>query len=280
MKAEWNEIEKQYIGFFKTPQLFKNQSISPYPNFELNEFPFPSEVQILQKELKNLLYVGKRMEIFFKNGIKKHENYHLITHSLQLINKNKQTLGEIDFLVQDVVNQSVFQVELVVKFYIFDPSYSTNPLKCFMGPKRKDFLYKKLEKLHTHQFPILFSEIGKNNLEKLKLTPKSLQQKICFKAQVYLPYAIQVNLPDYINPSAVAGYWLPFSNFNQLSTKSDYLIPKKQNWMVKPELTEASSMDFFSCKKAVEKSLKDGHAPMLWEKTQEGKMNSYFIVAD
>jgi len=280
MKANFNEIKQQYNGFFKTPQLFKKQSISPYPNFEFNEFPFPSEVQILQKELKNLLYVGKRMEIFFKNGIENHTNYNLLLHSLQLINNNKKTLGEIDFLIEETSNNKLFHIELVFKFYIFDPDYSLNTLKCFMGPKRKDFLHKKLDKLHTHQFPILFSETSKNTFKKHDIKTENIEQKLCFKAQVYLPYAIQVNLPDYINPSTVAGYWLPFSSFNQLSTTSNYLIPNKQNWMVKPELSDASSMDFYSCKKAIEKALNDGHAPMLWEKTQEGKMNSYFIIAD
>lgn len=280
MEFNNHAIDRQLKGFLKTHQLLNSQSISPYPNFDVKDILISPDVSHLEKELKNFLYVGKRMEIFFTTTIENHPDYNLILHSLQLRNEQKTTLGEIDFLVEDVKLQQIIHVELVFKFYIFDPDYHSDDLMCFMGPKRKDFLKKKLHKLHTHQFPILFTKECQEALSKLQIHPKNIQQKLCYKAQVYLPYNKKVSLPSYINSDCISGFWLKFVDFEKLSKDSTFIIPQRQDWMEFPDFSVYVSNDFWSAHTAVEKLIQQGHAPMLWEKSKEGKINSYFITID
>jgi len=274
------DIERQLRGFFSTAALLKNQKLSLYANFDIKKFHLPTITGELQDELKPLLYIGKRMEIFLKSGIEMQENFNLVAFSKQLINMNKQTLGEIDFLVEDIKNQTYKHIELVYKFYIVDPNYSEDILKCFMGPKRKDFLYKKLDKLHKHQFPILFSKEGKQLLNLYQIEQEKLEQNLCFLAQLFLPLKQKVSLPDYINLNAVSGYWLAFEGFSRLSKDSQYFIPKRQDWMVEPNFKQIKSKDFESIQQEVANQIKNGSCPMLWEQNSKGELVKYLITAN
>lgn len=278
MKFTTKQLQQQFKGFLRTNALFSDSGVLPYSNFVLNssvDFKLNSSHE---KELSGQLYVGKRMEIFFKAYIENSKNLNLVTHSLQVVNDKKKTLGELDFIIENQPN--FLHIELVYKFYIYDPTYHRNSLHCFMGPKRKDFLYKKIEKLRNHQFPMLFNAFTQKQLKELALPTSHYEQKLSFMAKVFLPLNKAVNLPSYINPKTVSGFWLKFSELKLLNKFHHYFIPKRQDWMTIPSESDYTFEDFESIEMQVNVLIKSGIRPMLWEKTKEGKFNSYFVCFD
>lgn len=272
------QLQQQFEGFLKTNALFLDTRVLPYSNFELSS-PINCRLNSShEKELSSQLYVGKRMEIFFKAYIEHSKNLNLVTHSLQVVNDKKKTLGELDFIIEK--KRKLLHIELVYKFYIYDPTYHENSLHCFMGPKRKDFLYKKIEKLRNHQFPMLFNAFTQKQLKELALPTSHFEQKLSFMAKVFLPLNKEVNLPSYINPKTVSGFWLRFSELKLLNKSHNYFIPERQDWMVVPNDSNYTFENFESVEKQVRSQIKSGITPMIWEKTKEEKFNRYFVCFD
>ena len=137
---------QQYRGFLQTPDLF----LADYPGFQV----FDSQTLYLNTipplDVPKNIRLGQRMEYFMEASIKASQRYELIAKNLQIIH-NKKTLGEIDFLIRDLKENKVIHLELVYKFYLFDPLYSENKYACWIGPNRKDSLPLKINKFY---FPI------------------------------------------------------------------------------------------------------------------------------
>ena len=164
-----NRIKEQLLGFLNTPPLWKDHDL-----FDLLQFPFPdppvtellnSRVEIPGLETNFVL--GKRMEIFFDHLLKNSEKYEVIGKNLQIF-QGKLTLGELDFLIKNMENNTFHHIELVYKFYVYDSSYE-NELERWIGPNRRDSLLQKIEKLNQRQFPILFKPESKKLLSELNL---------------------------------------------------------------------------------------------------------------
>src|SRR5690606_12766576 len=134
-----------FQGFLDTPPLwFKNEL------FNLQQFEFP-QASLLSKEtilagspsLLTNFVLGKRSESFFELALTHSEGFQVIAQNIQ-IQREKITLGEIDFLIEDCTGNRQFHVELVCKFYLYDPSLDRE-LDRWIGPNRKDSLLQKIE---------------------------------------------------------------------------------------------------------------------------------------
>jgi hypothetical protein len=62
--------------------------------------------------------------------------------NIQVI-EDKKTIGEIDFIIEDKNTKQVIHMELAYKFYLFDPSISSEPINNWIGPNRDDSLQEK-----------------------------------------------------------------------------------------------------------------------------------------
>jgi hypothetical protein len=78
-------------------------------------------------------------------------NYKVLYENIQVI-EDKKTIGEIDFIIEDKNTKQVIHMELAYKFYLFDPSISSEPINNWIGPNRNDSLQEKLEKLKQSNF--------------------------------------------------------------------------------------------------------------------------------
>ena len=95
-------------------------------------------------------------------------------------------------------------------------SYS-DPLRYWIGPNRKDSLIYKLDKLKDKQFPLLYKPETQSYLESLGLKISEIQQRLVFKAQLFLPLKFfEIDISP-LNPNCVNGFYLSYSEIDELN---------------------------------------------------------------
>ncbi|WP_193316073.1 DUF1853 family protein [Flavicella marina] len=260
----------QYKGFVETPSIFKESSSL----IQIKAFHLENEIHSTPTEINNNLMLGKRAEQFFKHQINFSNRYTIELENIQ-IQKDKRTIGELDFLLRENKTLELTHVEIAYKFYLFDESQSGNEIDKWIGPNRNDNFHKKLNKLANQQFPLLFLPETKNQLQ---LKEKFIQQKLLFKAQLFIPYG-KTNLSfEKINLKAIKGTYLNIDTFVSLDwTNSYFHVPKKQNWLISPELnTQWASYE--SSIEEIKNSISNQKSPLIWIKHTEDSTESMFIT--
>lgn len=274
-----NEILKQFKGFVRTPNLLENCVFLPYQNVELasinmnNVYFNDNEVAEISKHK----YLGKRVELFFKKYLELQPNIKLITQGLQVI-EEKMTLGEFDFMY--CFNESYFHLELVYKQYIFLPLRGKAEFSSWVGPNKKDFLAFKLDKLKNKQFPLLHKAVANATIKsKLGLDSSNFEQRVCFKAQLYLHFDSKLQKFEGISPDAVVGKWYFFREFKaQDFNNHSFLSVKKQNWPVIPNHEVGQEWSNFSTIiQFIYPSIKEGRSVKLWRKSKN-KVHQLFVI--
>ncbi|WP_139958114.1 DUF1853 family protein [Flavicella sediminum] len=255
---------KQYQGFIQTPSLFLNKNkLLDYPNFQFQE----NEKEIkLTKHPKENLMLGKRAEFYFVAYINSSEKYALQSENIQIY-QNKITVGELDFLILDRTTKEIIHTELTYKFYLYDPNYSSVEIENWIGPNRNDSLSQKLEKLNNKQLPLLFKEETKQTIKALNLGSTVEQQQICFKAQLFIPYAKPKQQFQYINPANIKGYYINFNEYKGSDFQENEIhIPTKQNWLIAPnkDVQWNSHKDSL---KSIAFQIEKKKSPLIWIKS-------------
>jgi uncharacterized protein len=270
-------ILEQFKGFLATPDIFP-----PHSNPKIETFNFP-EIQItktLERDLQKLEHprnsvLGKRMESFFEIAIRHSDNYEPISSNIQII-QDKRTLGELDFLVLDKVRSQALHVELVYKFYVYDRTISPE-LNRWIGPNRKDSFSEKLNKLVIRQFPLLYNPETIKYLANLSLKAEDIEQKLCFKAQLFLPEPETLNNQKLVNPDCYTGKCLKLTEFKNLNLRENlFHSPKKKDWSSFP----AHNQEWYTFQEILEQIkifFEREKSPLIWMKTRNS-YESFFLV--
>ncbi|MCM8569988.1 DUF1853 family protein [Gramella jeungdoensis] len=270
-------LKAQFTGFCSTPSILPKDRITDFPSFD---FPDVQVTERLQNDLEKIEHprnsvLGKRMESFFKLAIKHSERYRLIDSNIQIVH-NKQTLGELDFLVYDELKIKPLHVELVYKLYIYDEQLSPG-INRWIGPNRRDSFSQKLDKLNTRQFPILYKPETGIYLKELGIKPEGIEQQLCFKAKLFTPNELQLTKASEINPECHEGEWYRFSEFLNFEWEENlFFSPPKRFWSAVPE----SNKEWFSHSeiiKTIEAFFEKQKSPLIWMKTKTG-YKSFFVV--
>ncbi len=269
-----NKLVRQYIGFLDTPALFEESE-----NFELFSFSGKNNEDFNKLELKPIpenLVLGKRVEMFFQEAINNSKNHSILAANIQII-ENKITLGELDFIIEDTLSNEFLHVELVYKFYVYDPEID-GELQRWIGPNRRDTLLFKISKLKHKQLPLLQHKITQDYLKELNLSIKEYTQQVCFLGKLYVPVNMYGNQFPEINNDCIVGFWLTLDSFFERHREDDvYCLPKKENWLIHPEDNDA----WFSFEDSVilaEKSLQNKKSLLCWKKTSKITYEQFFIV--
>lgn len=244
-------------------------SISGLPAFELStldlaadlDFPLPTNVRL-----------GHLAETIVSELIKASKNIKVLHENIQVV-EDKKTIGEIDFILEDVVTTELIHMELAYKFYLFDPSISSEPINNWIGPNRNDSLKEKLEKLKRNQFPLLYHPCTQSQLPGIDLGKAS--QALCLLVSLFVPYDFEASLHPAFQ-KVVKGHYLSFEAFSSLdhSAKS-YHIPAKKEWGMPPAENETWT-DFKGVEKAILKSIRERQAPLCWQR--HGDTHSVFFI--
>ncbi len=148
-------------------------------------------------------------------------NYRLLAHNIQLfetLEKGKHTLGEIDFIIQEIKTAKTIHLEVAVKFYL-----GTVPLEDtyhWFGTNTKDQLGRKLD--HLKQLQTQLSKIHPELLD------FNIDERHCLlKGRLFYPQGLD-QAPAGISKAHLRGRWLYASQ----NCHDQLLIPlDKNNWL-------------------------------------------------
>jgi uncharacterized protein len=272
-----DRLKYQYNGFLFTPLLWQNTEL-----FDLQQISLPllrdksaDDILFLQPSLKTNFVLGKRIESFFEIAIQDSKEYQVLAHNLQ-IQKEKRTIGELDFILRDIVNQKDFHLELMYKFYVYDPSYSSE-LERWIGPNRKDSLLEKVDKVKQKQLPLLYKPETAQVLNSLDII-NDLSQKVCFKANLFVPRDLLQSKFEYVNNQCITGYWIHLMEFNNEEFgDSLFYTPKKQDWPIDPKFG-SEWVNFNVVYNQILEMFEKEKAPLVWRKTVTGRFERFFVV--
>jgi len=118
-------------------------SVTGLQTFNLSALRLKNEPEF---QLPTNIRLGHLAEKVVSGLIKSSTNYKILFENIQIV-KDKQTIGEIDFIIEEIKSKQLIHLELAYKFYLFDPTISSEPMHNWIGPNRNDSLKEKLEKL-------------------------------------------------------------------------------------------------------------------------------------
>lgn len=174
----------------------------------------------------NTVLLGKYFESLIEFWLKKSKTKELLTHNLQVF-RNRQTIGEFDFVYKDLPSDKVIHIECAGKFYIAHRQLSA--WDNFIGPNAIDNLGRKLHKVFTDQLELSRTDEGKESLS-LEGIDEEVQSGILLKGYLfyYADYFFNNNfvLPVDAEPSHYKGWWIYAKDIDY------FFAGKKHNWMI------------------------------------------------
>jgi len=261
-----------FSNFINTPPLWHGTA------FDVTQFQFPiiNLSRFTPQPISNTFRLGHQMEAIFKQLLVYDSTYKILVSNLP-IREEKQTLGEIDFLLEHRLHKHLVHVELTYKFYILDTGIAAPRLQ-LIGPNPKDAFAFKLEKIKNQQFPLIHTEASKKVLKNYGIDSSLISSEVCFKAQLFIPYIKKNTLGSLFNTDCIVGYWLKISNFDEIDFGVHrYYFPAKHYWAIPPH-NEVSWVPFANALKLVREQATQKRTPMVWIKNMEGLLEKLFIV--
>lgn len=269
MAENSKDIQLQYEGFLKTPLLWQGVN-----TFGLKQFETKNEIiHQFNSNKKMEIRLGKRVEQFAFFTFQLNKTTEILVKNLQ-IQDGKRTVGELDCLL--LKNKQPIHIEIIYKFYLYDPSVGTTEIEHWIGPNRRDSFFQKLTKLKNKQLPLLQSEYTKSYLNKLYFTTDDFKQNVFFKAQLFVPLSkLNKSFPD-INNNCISGFYINASELKQFED-CKFFIPTKVDWL-KEVQTNVNWLRYVSFEKQITIFLNEKSAPLCWLKRPNGKIQKFFIV--
>ena len=172
--------KSRIASILKTNSL--DYSVTGLSTFDLSQLHLATDLDF---SLPTNVRLGHLAEKVVSELIKSSTNYKVVYENIQII-EAKKTIGEIDFIVEEVTTEQAIHVELAYKIYLFDPSISSEEVNNWIGPNRNDSLTEKLEKLKRKQFPLLYHSGVKSILKGLKI--EEVSQGLCLLVSLFIPY--------------------------------------------------------------------------------------------
>ena len=264
-----SNIQLRYQGYLNTPKLWKDDLIGG-----LQQFEFESKTNShFNKSSIDEIRLGKLIEHFVLHELIENEFIDVVASNIQVID-DKVTIGEIDALIKHL--NDFIHLEIVYKFYLYDPLIKTSEIDKWIGPNRNDWLSKKIEKLKTKQFPILKHPKAKSILNQLGLSFNIFQQKVLFKAQLFVPFNMLNNKFELINNQCIKGFYLSFEEVQKLKTTLFYM-PSKLDWLLEPQLN-VNWLTYSEFISVLETELKQKRSPLCWIKNSKNELKKIFVV--
>lgn len=213
-------------------------------------------------------------EACYEAYLKLSRNYKLLVANLQ-IHGEKETLGELDYIVQNLKTNRVVHIELACKFYLYDICAGALEEQKWIGPNKKDSLYDKLEKVKLKQFPLL---LNNETIEKLDVLGIEIptSQELCLKVFLFLPKSMNRSAFPNNYSNCIVGHWIKHKDFAEEDKTALYAIPTKKEWLLPLDSIE-SWYSFSNVKKEIEIQIKNKKSPLIYKKTPY-KMERFFVV--
>lgn len=267
-----NNLKNQFQGFLNTAFLFDNYKGLKQFELEKNKI---ENIDFNNLDIPEKLPLGKRIERFFEVYIEYSNNYNLVKNNIQVIN-NKETLGEIDFILYDKRDEKYVHVEHVYKYYLYDESFE-NEVDRFIGPNRDDSFAKKIAKLKNKQLPLLYKNETQEYLESIDIN--LVEQKVCFKGNIYVPRHLLKSKIPIVNNSCIKGFYLSYEEFlKELEFKSyKYLLPARFDWVCDCSLNKTWK-SFDEVIDEIDLILNHKKSTLVWMKNRKDNTTQSFFI--
>lgn len=157
------------------------------------------------------------------------------------VQRDKQTLGEFDFLFAAAQAERLQHWEVAIKFYLYHPSASG--VERWYGPLTRDRLDLKLAHLLQHQIALSQCPEGRSKLAQLGY--HTTESSIFLKGYLFYPSRSDWQFAPHHNPGVAAGHlrgwWSPIEPFNvpQQSADSHWAVIPRLRWLSPLILAEA-----------------------------------------
>mgnify|MGYP006099512441 CR=1 FL=1 len=269
MDLKSKQLELQYQGYLNTSLLWKDHAVLGLNQLELPE----KSAVVFDKLIPDQLRLGKRVERFVNTLLQQHENIEILAENEQIQN-DKITIGEIDSILK--FDDVPIHLEIVFKFYLYDPLIGSSEIEHWIGPNRNDNLVKKLHKLKDKQLPLIRNIHTKPLLRKLKINLEDILQRVHFKALLFEPYNTKTIEFKLLNKDCLKGFYIHFSEIQQFS-QSKFYIPSKTDWLqdIHPYV---NWLTFESFNKILMIQINEKRAPLCWIKFPNGILKKFFVV--
>jgi hypothetical protein len=244
---------------FDHPCLKSTALLQWYEQHKATPFQVPKGSTVLGKYAEYLLH-------FF---LSQQKEIKVLAKGVQLI-KDGLTLGELDFLLEDVRQQQFIHLEMAVKYYL---KIEHKEKTVFIGPNAKDRLERKLQKLQNHQlllgqkYPSLLPE---------HLTGRHYIPKVFLKGALFYP------ISEWNSLSLAEGWWITINELEQIKQRSWTYVPieKKQNWIY-PFVETFPSYQETELEEVLSMYLDSKNGIMLVRKSPDGKtMDRGFVMGE
>lgn len=129
--------------------------------------------------------------------------YNVLAQSLPIREDAGHTLGELDFVLRDLVSDRLIHLELAVKFYL---AVETEGGVLLPGPDARDHYFRKLEKMRSHQLLLVdkFRDLLPEKFRQEEIVVRQLVHGCIFN-HVHATSPVQA---DFLNPNGRRGKWL------------------------------------------------------------------------
>lgn len=262
-----NLTQQRFYGFLNTPLLWNDMLLG------IEQFQFHHKDISITQKISDTIRLGNYVEQLVSYQLDQLEDVDILQENIQII-EHKTTLGELDCLIKS--KEEVIHLEIAYKFYLYDESVGNSFLEHWIGPNRRDSLVLKINKMKDKQFPLLFHDACQPYLQSLDLQSDQIHQKAFFKAQLFLPYEMNVIDFDLLNHDCVQGFYL---NLDQLKnfTSSKFYIPKKLDWLIEPH-TDVDWSDYLYAIPKIRTFFSRKSSPLLWMKLPNGELKKVFVT--
>jgi len=268
MSLTATHLQRLYLGYLNTPLLWNSSSVLGLHQLQIDD----DSTFLFKRSLHKRLRLGQLAEQFVFNQLEQLQNCRILVENIQ-IQKEKQTLGELDALIE--LERKPIHLEIVYKFYLYDETLGVSEIEQWIGPNRNDSLIEKITKLKNKQLPLLYSSECQSILKELDLNNLSFQQNVFFKAQLFVPYQKSVNF-SLLNKNCVSGFYINTEQLNDFST-CEFYIPSKLNWFLDVDHA-VDWLNLESFKIEADIFLKQSKSPLIWIKKSNGSLLKCFLV--
>ena len=202
-------------------------SVRPFDRSLLGSVPRGVELNFNQK-------LGHLYEHALGVLIEASDQLFMVAQNLQIFDSDGRTIGELDFVVQDVESGRYLHLELAIKFYI---AVQGSKGWKFPGPDPKDNWSRKLDRMRRHQWQICQRPETRAILhERFGIQSISTEHLVC--GRVFYPHQLgEAPLPEHMLATASRGRWLYLSDFEKRFCHVDEVhLIEKPLWPVDPVL--------------------------------------------
>ena len=265
---EINDLDRNFQGFLHTPVLWSNSQVFGMEQYVPKTPLAPFNLEITP----DLFRLGKLVERFVCHQLEADAEITILDENLQ-IHDAKKTIGELDVILRS--GSSIIHLEIVYKFYLYDPTLATDEFSAWIGPNKQDHLLYKVNKLKEKQLPLLYHPPTRRALKDLDLNVDTILQRDLFKAQLFLPLEKHYNVFHQLNPACVKGFYIHRKSLEQFQF-AEFFIPIKINWLMQVH-TDVAWLDYSDFMVELDSRLMNQMAPLCWLK--EGKtLRKFFVV--